>query len=84
MRICHCKNVSDQKIAALVAGGASTVGQIGRASGAGTSCGGCVPAIVEVLEQTLPAQTTLQAQLVTRQLPLVERMPAVERPLAAE
>ncbi|HSC88636.1 MAG TPA: (2Fe-2S)-binding protein [Polyangiaceae bacterium] len=60
MLICHCRAVHDRKIREQVLGGAQTVGQVGRATGAGTCCGGCVPAIREIVES------------VGRPLPVVE------------
>lgn len=52
MLICHCRAVNDHRIRAHALSGAQTVGQVGRATGAGTCCGGCVPAIREILEST--------------------------------
>lgn len=51
MLICHCHRVSDQKIEAHVRAGAETVGQIGKSCKAGTECGGCVPAIRQILTE---------------------------------
>lgn len=45
MIVCLCKGVSDRAVDAAIAGGAETVGAIGRACGAGTVCGGCVCAL---------------------------------------
>ena len=50
MLICHCKLVNDRRIRDAVIAGARTVGQVGRACGAGTCCGGCVPAVAELVE----------------------------------
>ena len=52
MLICHCKAVNDRRILEQARLGSQTVGQIGRATGAGTCCGGCVPAIRQILERT--------------------------------
>lgn len=52
MLICHCRAVNDRLIKEHVRSGAQTVGHVGRATGAGTCCGGCVPAIRELLEST--------------------------------
>lgn len=52
MLICHCHSISDRRIREEAREGARTVGQIGRATKAGTCCGGCVPAIREVLDST--------------------------------
>jgi bacterioferritin-associated ferredoxin len=52
MLICHCESVNDRRIREAVQGGARTVAQVGRSCGAGTCCGGCVRAVVEILETT--------------------------------
>lgn len=54
MLICHCHAVSDRKIRTAILGGAATVGQVGRQTQAGTCCGGCVPAIRELVEAVRP------------------------------
>jgi bacterioferritin-associated ferredoxin len=51
MLICHCEVVTDKSIRLAVEAGARTVGQVSRSCNAGTCCGGCVPAIVEIIEQ---------------------------------
>lgn len=66
MLICHCRVVSDRNIKAAVSAGARTVGQVGRACRAGTCCGGCVPAIAEIIE----------THSETRALPLVAAVAA--------
>lgn len=45
MLLCHCHRVSDRTVESLVDAGAQKVGQIVRATGAGTDCGGCIPAL---------------------------------------
>ena len=50
MRVCHCHAVSDRTIRACVRAGATTVDAVGRACGAGTSCGGCRPLVAEVVD----------------------------------
>lgn len=50
MLICHCKRVNDHQIRQATSNGARTVGQVGRLLGAGTCCGGCVPAVAEIVE----------------------------------
>ena len=41
MIVCLCKRVSDRAIRAAVEAGAASVEAVGRATGAGTDCGGC-------------------------------------------
>ncbi len=53
MLICHCRRVHDRDIRQAALVGAATVAQVGRRTGgAGACCGGCVPAIAEILEKT--------------------------------
>lgn len=55
MVICHCNIVNDQRIKELVASGQSTVPEIGAQCGAGRTCGGCIPAIEDLLVQVTPS-----------------------------
>lgn len=45
MIFCHCSVVTDRDLRARVDGGATSVGEVLRATGAGAQCGGCTPAI---------------------------------------
>lgn len=80
MRICHCHAVSDREIRAALHDGARTVGQVARSCGAGKGCGGCVPAIAELLEAS-----PVRGLQVSRQLPLAARdLPLVATPLSLD
>jgi nitrite reductase (NADH) large subunit len=50
MIICQCNGVSDRAIRKVIRDGASNRNDVVRACTAGTACGGCVPAIDEVIE----------------------------------
>ena len=50
MIICQCNGVTDRAIRKAVRDGASTRNQIVRACTAGDCCGGCGPAIDEIIE----------------------------------
>ena len=50
MIVCHCKGVSDRTIRKAVRDGARSPRQVGAACNAGRSCGGCQPAIHELIE----------------------------------
>jgi bacterioferritin-associated ferredoxin len=39
--VCVCRNLSDQAVDRAIHGGARTVADVARATGAGTSCGCC-------------------------------------------
>jgi bacterioferritin-associated ferredoxin len=73
MIVCHCRAVSDRTIDAAIAAGASTVADVTHATGAGTGCGGCLPAI-EVLLARAALAITAPDQLVASQR---RRHPAV-------
>ncbi|MFN8157866.1 MAG: (2Fe-2S)-binding protein [Candidatus Nanopelagicales bacterium] len=45
MILCHCLVVSDGDLRASVDAGATTVGAVLAATGAGTRCGGCTVAV---------------------------------------
>ena len=49
MIICHCKGVNDRAIRQVVREGATTQRQVALACHAGRTCGGCTPAIREIL-----------------------------------
>ena len=49
MIICHCKAVTDRAIRKAVRGGANTRGEVAKACAANLSCGGCAPAIDEII-----------------------------------
>ena len=63
MLVCHCKRVRDREIRAAIERGARTRRDVGKACGAGTGCGGCSPAIDELLEDG--AETKLSLPLLT-------------------
>ena len=51
MYICHCRGVTDRTIRAAVASGADAVEEIAQRCGAGADCGGCHPALEELIEE---------------------------------
>ena len=53
MIVCHCKGLTDRDVRSAVRCGAMTRGSVARACGAGAECGGCRPAIEEIIEQAL-------------------------------
>ena len=50
MIICQCNGVSDRTIRKLVRDGASNRNEVVRTCMAGKACGGCVPAIDQIIE----------------------------------
>ncbi|MCA1683280.1 MAG: (2Fe-2S)-binding protein [Actinobacteria bacterium] len=51
MYACLCRAVSERNVRAAVADGATTVAQVRAACGAGTGCGGCLPALRRLLRE---------------------------------
>lgn len=49
MLVCHCRVVTDSDILEAVAAGARDEFDIAEACGAGTGCGGCIPAVTALL-----------------------------------
>jgi bacterioferritin-associated ferredoxin len=47
--VCHCKAVSDCRIREVIADGATDLVEVARRSGAGITCGGCLPAVERLL-----------------------------------
>lgn len=53
MIVCHCSVVNHRDIEAAVDGGARSVSEVGAVCGAGSHCGGCVPAIADTIADAL-------------------------------
>ena len=45
MLVCHCAKVCDRTVRECIDSGARSIDDVGRACGAGTFCGGCIPTI---------------------------------------
>jgi nitrite reductase (NADH) large subunit len=55
-QICSCNNVSKADICAAVCEGATSIGALKACTKAGTSCGGCVPLVTQVLKAEMKKQ----------------------------
>ncbi|WNC88101.1 nitrite reductase large subunit NirB [Paraburkholderia sp. FT54] len=55
-QICSCNNVSKAELCAAVCAGATDIGALKCATTAGTSCGGCVPLVTQVMKAELKKQ----------------------------
>lgn len=55
-QICSCNNVSKGEICAAVSAGATSIGALKSATCAGTSCGGCVPLVTQVMKAEMKKQ----------------------------
>jgi len=53
MLVCHCKRVCDRSIRRAVREGAVSVQHVARECAAGSGCGGCHPAIEEIIGEAL-------------------------------
>lgn len=53
MIVCHCHAVRAEEIRTEVRLGAETVEVVGARCGAGTRCGGCIPAVEAVVADEL-------------------------------
>ncbi len=51
MIVCVCANVTERKLRATIADGATTMREIERRCGAGAGCGECRPLVRECLRQ---------------------------------
>jgi bacterioferritin-associated ferredoxin len=51
MYVCHCRAVTDCRIREVIAAGATSLGDVARRSGAGVTCGGCLPMVERLLAE---------------------------------
>ena len=55
-QICSCNDVSKGAICAAVCGGATSIGALKSCTNAGTTCGGCVPLVTQVMKAEMKKQ----------------------------
>jgi len=55
-QICSCNNVSKGDLCAAVGGGATSIGALKSCTKAGTSCGGCVALVTQVMKAEMKKQ----------------------------
>jgi nitrite reductase (NADH) large subunit len=55
-QVCSCNDVSKGALCAAVAAGATTIGALKSVTCAGTTCGGCVPLVTQVMNAELKKQ----------------------------
>jgi bacterioferritin-associated ferredoxin len=53
MIVCHCQRVTERRVAKAVKAGCSSLSDLGRQTGAGRGCGGCVPSLKALIEKHL-------------------------------
>jgi bacterioferritin-associated ferredoxin len=66
MFVCHCHVVSDRSVHAAISAGATDVDEVMDHCGLGDACGGCIPAVEDLLAEAALAvrepQRLLQRQ----------------------
>ncbi|AOJ83930.1 nitrite reductase [Burkholderia savannae] len=55
-QICSCNNVTKAQLCEALAQGATSIGALKSCTGAGTSCGGCVPLVTQVMKAEMKKQ----------------------------
>lgn len=60
MIICHCVGVTERRIRLIALSGNCTRERVAEKCGAGTCCGGCVPAIDEIIEEVQPSTQSIE------------------------
>jgi bacterioferritin-associated ferredoxin len=63
MVVCHCEVVSDRDVRDAIAGGAADLDSITDRCGAAGHCGGCVPAVEDLLAEAALASSDLDGLL---------------------
>ncbi len=51
MYVCYCRGVTDRCVRGAIEDGAREPAEVGRRCGAGTRCGGCLPALQALLAE---------------------------------
>jgi bacterioferritin-associated ferredoxin len=51
MFVCHCRVVSDRSVRAAISAGAADVDDVMDHCGLGDGCGGCIPAVEDLLAE---------------------------------
>ncbi|WP_052664221.1 (2Fe-2S)-binding protein [Nitriliruptor alkaliphilus] len=63
MVVCHCEVVSDADLRDVIAAGAGDLDAVTERCGAAGHCGGCVPAVEDLLEEAALATRDIDALL---------------------
>jgi bacterioferritin-associated ferredoxin len=56
MIVCHCRGITDREVRRCVRSGAHSVRGVSEACGASTGCGGCRPAVRQIVESELETE----------------------------
>jgi len=58
--VCHCRCATDREIRRAVREGATSLHEVGSRCGAGSGCGGCADAVVEIISAELGSVSRAQ------------------------
>lgn len=61
MLVCHCKGLTERALRRTVKKGACSVAEVTLSCGAGGICGGCRPAIQEIVDEAGAPRTSYAA-----------------------
>jgi bacterioferritin-associated ferredoxin len=61
--VCHCRAATDREIRRAIRNGAVSLRELSHACGAGAGCGGCAPAVLDILQAELGAMEPRAAEL---------------------
>ena len=63
MVICHCRAVNDVTIRNAVLAGAREPEELARLCGAGGRCGGCIPALEDLIDELVPRHSEVHVSV---------------------
>ncbi len=59
MLVCHCKGMTERALRRTVKNGACSVAAVTRSCGAGGACGGCRPAIEQIVAEVSASRASI-------------------------
>jgi bacterioferritin-associated ferredoxin len=78
MFVCHCRVVSDRSVHAAIDAGAQDVDAVMDACGLGDGCGGCLPAVEDLLAEAALAVRAPQQVFELQRSRRARRAPAAQ------
>lgn len=61
MLVCHCLGISDRSIRAAIRSGAACRDSVAESCGAGSGCGGCLPAVDELIHEERSERSSIRS-----------------------
>ena len=77
MLVCHCRAVCDRVIRQCVRAGTTSLEGIGDCTGAGTGCGGCHDAILDIVEGETQPEIVAAMPATAPSSPGLRRLPVL-------